>query len=56
VGEPADRLVCAACGHVIGPRDGCVYRVIDGREGVWCPTCVPDRKPVEEDEAARDER
>jgi hypothetical protein len=30
-------LVCAACGHVIGPRDGFVYRVIDGREGVWCP-------------------
>jgi hypothetical protein len=36
-------LVCAACGHVSGPRDRFVYRVIDGAEGVWCPSCVPDR-------------
>jgi hypothetical protein len=34
-------LVCFACGHVIGERDGFVYRVVDGREGVWCPGCVP---------------
>jgi hypothetical protein len=34
-------LVCVACGHVIGLRDGFVYRVIDGREGVWCPGCAP---------------
>jgi hypothetical protein len=37
------RLVCSACGHVIGPGDSFVYRVIGGREGLWCPGCVPDR-------------
>jgi hypothetical protein len=33
--------VCVACGHVIGKRDGVVYKVIDGKEGIWCPGCAP---------------
>jgi hypothetical protein len=42
-------LVCAACDHLIGPRDSFVYRVVDGTEGVWCPGCAPRSRSTSAD-------
>jgi hypothetical protein len=46
-------FVCAACGHVIGLRDGVVYRVIDGREGVWCLACAPGARSAGREDAGK---